>query len=138
MVTGTHWTTAPGVGDVSALGRRPEEVAADIEAYDWGTHTMLLTEACRDRMNAKDGTGTPAYLKWKQFVVTVDGERIYIGSWRSRIYSTLPTDAPVIPLPNEGEMGREMRIERRGAGVDVRSDARIRDALAAAGVLGGE
>jgi protein involved in polysaccharide export with SLBB domain len=25
--------TAPGLGDVSALGRRPEEVAADIEAY---------------------------------------------------------------------------------------------------------
>jgi polysaccharide export outer membrane protein len=25
--------TAPGVGDVAALGRRPEEVAADIEAY---------------------------------------------------------------------------------------------------------
>jgi polysaccharide export outer membrane protein len=25
--------TAPGVGDVPALGRRPEEVAADIEAF---------------------------------------------------------------------------------------------------------
>jgi len=25
--------TAPGIGDVAALGRRPEEVAADIEAY---------------------------------------------------------------------------------------------------------
>ena len=25
--------TAPGIGDVTALGRRPEEVAADIEAY---------------------------------------------------------------------------------------------------------
>ena len=109
----------------------------DIEAYDWGTHEIALTDPARERTASLDvpvTTGVP-------FVVCVGDERIYSGafwvSWSSASFHGIVIDALYASVDNH-----PIRIQpgypespEFFEGEDRRSDPRILQSLSQAGKL---
>ena len=107
----------------------------DLNYYDWSNHSFVigLTKAneiknyCENNISVR---GIP-------FVVTVDKERIYLGSfWAS--YSSL---APVFPhlegtyLPNQTPTTLSIKKSWRDSEPDLRNDQRIYNSLNKYGLL---
>jgi hypothetical protein len=103
--------------------------ASDITAYDWGTHTLTVSEAAKAKLADDDPAG---------FVVCVGGKPVYAGKfWRAT--ADEPCPGPVILL---GDTAADLiRIDFNYGGPDPKDgeDARtaptIREALEKAGKL---
>src|SRR5215475_2536251 len=104
----------------------------DIIAYDFSKHAMKLKPEALKRLPSRPpAEGIP-------FVVVVNGERIYTGAFYSNI-SSISCDLPVIvidrraldPTSPADVVLIEGAYPPSGAlGKDLRSDVRVRDALA--------
>lgn len=113
------------------LAREPIISDADIVAYDFSKHAMRLTQEALKRLPKPSVAGTP-------FVVVANGKRIYPGAFYTSL-SSIPCDIPVIvvnrALQNQSSAADVLLIERSYPqssvhGKDMRSDVRVRDALA--------
>ena len=115
------------------LAAAPLISARDIRSYHWKTHSFegtSKTDSLLDSLALHGGStrGVP-------FVVTVDRERIYVGSfwW---IFSSMMPWCPYIELAfPAGPVSREIQLPPLYQGEDPRSDRRIYRALKNAGVL---
>jgi hypothetical protein len=121
----------PGVWKDLPLAREPIISGADIVAYDFSKHAMRLKPEVLRRLPRPSVAGTP-------FVVVINGERIYPGAFYSSL-SSIPCDVPVIVIhrvtPNQTSRADVLLIESAYPqpsflGKDLRSDVRVKDALA--------
>ena|SRR5215475_284118 len=105
----------------------------DIIAYDFSKHAMKLKPEALKRLPSRPpAEGIP-------FVVVVNGERIYPGAFYSNI-SSLSFHLPVIMVDRRGldpTFPADILLIENGIppqssalGNDLRSDVRVRDALA--------
>jgi hypothetical protein len=121
----------PGRWKDLPLAHEPIISDADIVAYDFSKHAMRLKPEALKRLPLSSVVGTP-------FVVVVNGERIYPGAFYTGA-SSIPCDVPVILIDraaqNQTSRADVLLIEsaypqRSSLGRDLRSDVRVRDALA--------
>jgi hypothetical protein len=121
----------PGRWKDLPLAHEPIISDADIVAYDFSKHAMRLKPEALKRLPLPSVVGTP-------FVVVVNGERIYPGAFYTGA-SSIPCDVPVILIDraaqNQTSRADVLLIEsaypqRSSLGRDLRSDVRVRDALA--------
>jgi len=114
--------------DSLRLAVEPLFTANEMKYYIWASHSFQLTDSVQvdyEQFLASSGStsGVP-------FVVTVDKDPIYMGTfWWSYSSSMPPRCAVIWAIGSPGQI----RLERDA--VDRRSDPRIHDALKAAGVL---
>lgn len=103
----------------------------DIVAYDFEKHAMRLKPAALKRLPRPGVSGIP-------FVVIVNGERIYPGAFYTMV-SSITCYVPVIVTDrialNQDAPSDVVLIERAypqqmASGKDLRSDVRVRNALA--------
>jgi len=140
---GLYLTTSPvdrrliayGTGDWThvALSETPVISDADIVDYDFTTHSLRVTPAALARIPRPLVEGTP-------FVVVADGQRIYLGVFTTG-RSSMSFAVPNIMVDRRAMFTNQpadtVLIERAypsssfGVGPDPRSDARVRQALAA-------
>jgi len=122
----------PGRWKDLPLAGKPIFTNADIIAYDFSKHAMKLEPEALKRLPRPPVEGTP-------FVVVVNGERIYPGAFYSPI-SSIPCELPVIVVGRRAldptSPADILLIESAyppqssALGKDLRSDVRVRDALA--------
>ena len=122
----------PGRWKDLPLARKPIFTDADIIAYDFSKHAMKLEPEALKRLPRPPAEGTP-------FVVVVNGERIYPGAFYSNI-SSISCDLPVILVDRRGLdptspadillIESAYHSQSSALGKDLRSDERVRDALA--------
>lgn len=124
---------AQGLQNVT-LQRQPLVGSTDLLSYTQATHAMILTEAAKERIRQLKVpvSGLP-------FVVCVGAERIYAGAFWTSI-SSLSYDGVIINvLPWEAPEPLKIELGYPGQGFfarkDPRADARILEALRAAGKL---
>ena len=112
------------------LASEPIISETDILAYDFSKHAIKLSAEALKRLPRPPVTGTP-------FVVVINGERIYPGAFYN-MASSIPCDMPVIVTARIGQsesLGADVVLidraypQQYATGKDLRSDARIRDAL---------
>ena len=124
--------THPGRWKELPLASKPIVTDADIIAYDFSKHAMKLEPKALKRLPSPPVEGIP-------FVVVVNGERIYLGAFTSSI-SSVSFDLPVITVDRRAldptSLADILLIENgippqsSAPGKDLRSDVRVRDALA--------
>ena len=121
----------PGGWKDLPLAREPIISDTDIVAYDFSKHAMRLKPQALKRLPPPSVAGTP-------FVVVVNGERIYPGAFYTSL-SSIPCDVPVIvtdrAAQNQTSRADVLLIESgypqpSSLEKDLRSDVRVRDALA--------
>jgi hypothetical protein len=122
----------PGRWKDLPLAGKPIFTNADIIAYDFSKHAMKLEPEALKRLPRPPVEGTP-------FVVVVNGERIYPGAFYCGI-SSIPCELPVIVVDRRAldptSPADILLIESAyppqssALGKDLRSDVRVRDALA--------
>jgi hypothetical protein len=121
----------PGVWKNLPLAREPIISGADIVAYDFSKHAMRLKPEALKRLPRPSVAGTP-------FVVVINGERIYPGAFYTSL-SSISCEIPVIVIdraaPNQTSLSYVLLIESAYPqpslrGKDLRSDVRVKDALA--------
>jgi hypothetical protein len=122
---------SPGRWKDLPLEREPIISDADIVAYDFSKHAMRLKPEALKRLPPPSVAGTP-------FVVVVNRERIYPGAFYTSV-SSIPCDVPVMVVDraaqNQTSRADVLLIESAYPqpsflGKDLRSDVRVRDALA--------
>lgn len=104
------------------LQEKPWLTEADIEFYDFSTHTIYLKKSKTVWLGP---TG-------QAFVVFADGERCYIGYFQSRASSYLEKGPTITTMSLTGEMsGGVIKIEKYGMrGVpDARNATRLKHVL---------
>ncbi len=127
-VTASTASTLPLDGLV--LAPAPFITARDLIAYYWVSHTFVPVPALDTvlkqmaRQGGKSG-GVP-------FVVTVDGQRIYLGTFWWGYSSSIPT-VPFVELITSQPYA--IAVSPLFLGPDRRGDPRIRESLQQAGVL---
>jgi hypothetical protein len=105
----------------------------DIRVYHWKTHTVECTESTVSLLDsfALHGGST----RGVPFMVTVDKERIYVGTFWWGYSSSMPW-CPYMELTYpKGVISRSIQLPNLYEGGDPRSDMRIYWALKNAGVL---
>ena len=121
----------PGGWKDLLLAPEPIISDADIVAYDFSKHAMRLKPEAFKRLPPPSVAGTP-------FVVVVNGERIYPGAFYTSL-SSIPCAVPVIvtdrAAQNQTSRADVLLIEsaypqQSSLEKDLRSDVRVRDALA--------
>lgn len=122
----------PGRWKELSLASKPIFTDADIIAYDFAKHAMKLEPEALKRLPRPSPAGAP-------FVVVVNGERIYLGAFYS-VVSSIPCELPVIVVnrrvldqtsPADVLLIESGYLPQSSAlGKDLRSDVRVRDALA--------
>jgi hypothetical protein len=122
----------PGQWKDLPLAHKPIVTDADIIAYDFSKHEMKLEPEALKRLPSPPVGGIP-------FVVVVNGERIYLGAITISI-SSMSFDLPVIMVDRRGldpTSPADILLIENGIppqssalGEDLRSDVRVRDALA--------
>jgi hypothetical protein len=122
----------PGRWKDLPLASKPIVTDADIIAYDISKHAMKLEPESLKRLPRPSASGI-------SFVVVVNGERIYPGAFYSGI-SSIPCELPVIVVNgralDQTSPADILLIESAyppqssALGKDLRSDVRVRDALA--------
>jgi hypothetical protein len=117
------------------LAEKPLISASDIIRYDFSQHAMKLRPEAFDRIPSRTPwEGTP-------FVVVVNGERIYLGGFRSGIES-FRFEVPNILIGYLAweRQPRDILVIERGypannVAPDSRTDPRIKSALTALGLI---
>ena len=113
------------------LERDPIISDADIIAYDFSKHAMRVRPEALRRLPRPSVAGVP-------FVLVVNGERIYPGAFYT-MSSSIPCDVPVIVVDrveqNHTARADVLLIENAypqtsAPKKDLRSDVRVKDALA--------
>ena len=113
------------------LANEPIISADDIVAYDFEKHAMRLKPAALKRLPRPNVSGIP-------FVVVVNGERIYPGAFYT-MASSITCDVPVIvtdriahnqATPADVVLIYRAYPQQMASGKDLRSDVRVRNALA--------
>jgi hypothetical protein len=122
----------PGRWKELPLASKPIFTDADIIAYDFAKHAMKLESEALKRLPRPSAAGIP-------FVVVVNGERIYPGAFFN-ILSSLSCEMPVIVIDRrvmDKSLPADVLLIENGyppqssaRGKDLRSDVRVRDALA--------
>ena len=132
---GIYLVTGNATGDLSHVqpAKTPVISDADIVSYDFAKHLVKLKPKAFTRIRDRDRIATP-------FVLKVNRTRIYLGVFVSPI-SAVSYDVPSIiydeRMPDPELPPDVLRISRsypdlgRLPGPDPRSDARIKDVLAA-------
>lgn len=120
-----------------ALRERPFLTSNDILTYDKSTHVFELTAAAYQQFQAR--FPTPVDVDGIPFVVTVGAERIYGGALWTPL-SSLSFDGVIIMQPFATDnhlVGLSLGYPSSAVftGADPRADARIMEALKAAGKL---
>jgi hypothetical protein len=89
----------------------------DIISYNWSEHFFELSKSCVDDISNRSVEGLP-------FVVVVNGEKIYTGSFRTTLPS-IPKQHPVISIiENKVFIKKEYQIDQYDT-FDPRNDKRI-------------
>jgi hypothetical protein len=124
--------THPGRWKDLPLASQPIVTDVDIIAYDFSKHAMKLKPEALNRLPRPPVEGTP-------FVVVVNGERIYPGAFYSNM-SSISCYLPIIMVDRRGldpTSPADILLIENGIppqssalGEDLRSDVRVRDALA--------
>jgi hypothetical protein len=114
----------------------PFIASRDIHSYDWETHTFECSAEAVGRLDSLSRHEGSVY--GRPFVVTVDGTRIYYGSfWWD--YSSLLQWCPFINTSFPwGSTHRTIHLPPVYQGNDPRSDIRIYYSLKASGLLTNE
>ena len=122
----------PGRWKDLPLASKPIFTDADIIAYDFSKHAIKLEHEALKRLPRPSASGI-------SFVVVVNGERIYPGAFYTSV-SSIPCELPVIVVDgralNQTSPTDILLIESAyhpqssALGKDLRSDLRVRDALA--------
>jgi len=115
--------------DHLVLAGTPFLTAADMQTYTWPTHSFTLTDAMSSTwQNFQRLYGKSAGVP---FVATVNGTKIYEGTFWWAYSSMMPPDCAVIQViwPAPYVISKPANAE------DMRSDPRIYQALKDAGVL---
>jgi hypothetical protein len=126
---------AYGTGDWSRvqLAEVPAISDTDIVSYDFINHVMTLRKEALQRIPRPHASGIP-------FVVMANGERIYLGlfmtlaSSMSRAVPSIIVDERMLDTnlpPDTLRISRTYAAPYSETGVDLRSDERIKRALAA-------
>ena len=108
-----------------ALAERPLMTVRDVASYSWADHSFSVTPEALPRLKAAG---------YRPFVVTVNQQRIYLGTFQAMHSSLHPGGVPVIMVTPAGPDLRLLPPSLSGT-VDLRGDERIRESLEAAGVL---
>lgn len=108
-------------------------VEADIAAYSWSRHDIVLQPGVGERLTALDITGKP-------FVTCVGEDEIYRGEIMAAYMSRSSDEVVILWPPFDGDTSHfGIQLGYPGAdffvGSDRRADERIKTALIAAGVL---
>ncbi len=106
------------------LSERPLLITQDIVSYARCKHILTVTAEAVSRIN--ELSDEPTIRNGIPFVVTIDGQRSYLGTFWSFTSSSLPT-VPRISLPT----GTELHIRI----LDRRDDRRIIEAFESRGIL---
>ena len=116
--------------------------ADQILDYEWDSHTLTLKPGVRKRLYEKLKNGL---ARGAPFVVAVGGKKVYDGAWKS-VISSVSSSTAVIVL-DEGVFEPKLLGEDQVRialgypspnffkGEDLRGDARVKQALQAAGKL---
>ncbi|MFC1483558.1 hypothetical protein ACFL6Q_00745 [Candidatus Neomarinimicrobiota bacterium] len=123
--------------DSLVLADEPILSLGEIRTYDWSDHSFTITSTAYNRMeNVLGENGSRINLEGIPFILTVNGERIYLGAFWNPI-SSLPWHCSAITFPplTESPLILNIIAPWRDVTPDQRSDHRIREVLDAAGVL---
>ena len=131
--------------DALPLEEDPLLTERDLEAYYWPAHTLATTEEVIERLNDVGMAGLkparpddPPRPPDRLFVVSAGKERIYLGLIWPALRSSIPgIPHVVVPLAMSEDRSPGFGIQMIEVGDfdDPRSDPRIHEALARAGVL---
>jgi len=115
------------------LGAEALVTQDDISQYHWESHTIRMkTQAAADRVLRPASAGSPGNRFGGNFVLVVDGQRIYSGQ-KVWIGTSIGYDVPVIhtgPSADQFQPQFSVRIHPPTQGVpDPRGDARLKKAL---------
>lgn len=130
-------TPAPDPIAIQSADGKTFVATADIEYYEWWSHTITLAAGLRTRLLDELARGL---VSGHPFRVVVKGETIYQGVITSG-FSSFSFDSPVIDLTPFDLQEEQIRIqlgyptEMDFTGEDPRGDTRIREALEREGKL---
>jgi hypothetical protein len=107
------------------LAETPLITVKDVKSYSWSDHSFSVTAEALARLEAAGH---------RPFVVTVNQQRVYLGTFHSSYSSLYPGGVPIIRVTPAGP---DLRFipPMLPESVDLRGDERIRKSLEAAGVL---
>ncbi|MTI58376.1 MAG: hypothetical protein FH762_00015 [Firmicutes bacterium] len=104
----------------------------EVERYNWEKQTFYI----KDGISLEQKLEGKVPLDGKPFVLTVDGERIYLGSFWNLLSSLYYFDIPTINSVWSGEIdNKKYHIQYGLEGQDPRDDRRIYSALKSLGKL---
>ncbi len=127
-VTASSASTLPLDGLV--LSPAPFITARDLSAYYWASHTFVPVPALDTVLKAMAREGGRS--GGVPFVVTVGGQRVYLGTFWWAYSSSIPT-VPFVELFNS--QSYVIAVSPLLLGPDRRGDPRIRESLQQAGIL---
>ena len=107
------------------LAETPLMTVRDITSYSWRDHSFSVTPQALARLEAAGH---------RPFVVTVNQQRVYLGTFHPSYSSLYPGAVPIIRVTPAGP-DLKLLPPLLAETVDLRGDERIRQSLEAAGVL---
>jgi hypothetical protein len=116
--------------DALPLATSPHRTLYSVLAYTWSSHTITVHPGTtgEDLMAGVPPVGVSGV----PFVISVDGERVYLGAFMTQV-SSIYFPGPTIFV--EELTDETIRIQAGGSGLDPRDDPRVMNVMAESGKL---